>query len=121
MRYDISNESRLFIRQRLSNNVSISVQYSSLWKNSDDTYFNNSIYNPGNGNAITFNNVSNLQPQLFADVNLKLYKDIGLSIGAGYNFRNTMSLYNNSDKVYDGIKSKDNFFVNCSLQFIRLQ
>jgi hypothetical protein len=121
LRYDISNESRFFIRQRLSENVSISAQYSSLWRYSDDTYFNNSIYNPGSNNTATFNNISNLQPQLFADVGFKLWKDIGLSIGAGYNLSNKMSLYNNKDKVYDGLKSKDNFFINCSLQCLRLK
>jgi len=119
MKYDITNESRLFIRQRISNNVSISLQYNSLWNYSEDTYFNNSIYNPGN-NEVTFNKVSYLQPQLFTDVNFKLYKDIGFSIGAGYNFSNKMSFYNNSEKVYTGLHSKDNFFVNFSLQFVRI-
>jgi hypothetical protein len=120
MGYYMTNESRFFIRQRLSNHISISAQYSRLWRYSDDTYFNNSTYYIGITDEITFNRVSNLQPQLFADVNFKLYKDIGISIGAGYNLSSKMSLYNNEDKVYDGFKSKDNFFVNCSLQFIRL-
>ena len=58
---------------------------------------------------------------VFASFDFKLYKDIGFSIGAGYNPSSNMNLYNNNDKVYSGIKSKDNFFVNCSLQFIRLK
>lgn len=119
--YNLSNESRLFVRQRLTNNISISVQYSSLWKYSESAYFNNSNYNTDNGDVVTYNNASNLQPQLFTDVNFKLYDDIGLSIGAGYNFSNKMSLYNNEDKVYGAISSKDNFFVNCSLQFVKVK
>ena len=120
MGYYISNESRLFIRQRLTNNISISVQYSSLWNYSDEAFFNNSIYNPGNNNEVTFNKMSSLQHELFADLNLKLYKDIGFSIGAGYNFSGNMNLYNNKDKVYDALKSKDIIFINFNLQFIRI-
>ena len=119
MAYYISNESRLFIRQRLSNNVSIALQYSRLWNYSEETYFNNSVYNPGNNHMVNFNRASNLKPQLFADVDFKLYKDIGLSIGAGYNFSSKISLYNNEDKVYDAINSKNSIFVNFSLQFLR--
>ena len=121
MAYYISNESRLFIRQRLSNNVSISLQYSRLLNYSEEAYFNNSIYNAPNNNIVNYNRASNLKPQLFADVDFKLWNDIGFSIGAGYNFSNKINLYNNEDKVDDGMKSKDNFFVNCSLQFIRLK
>lgn len=110
MKYFITNESHFFIRQRISNNVGISFQYISMWNHSADTYFNNIIFNPGNNNEVTFNNISFLQPQLFADVDFKLYKDIGFSIGFGYNFSNKMSLYDNNDMVYDAIKSKDNIF-----------
>jgi hypothetical protein len=119
MAFYISNESRLFIRQRLSNNVSISLQYSCLWNYSEETYFNSSIYNPRFNTVVAFNRASNLKPQLFADVDFKLYKDIGLSIGAGYNFSSKISLYNNDDRVYDAINSKNNIFVNFSLQFLR--
>ena len=119
MAYYLSNESRLFIRQRLSNNVSISLQYSCLWNYSEEAYFNNSIYNHGINNKVTFNRVSNSKPQLFADVDFKLNKDIGFSIGAGYNFSSKMSLYNNEDKVYDAFNSKNNILVNFSLQFLR--
>jgi hypothetical protein len=118
MAYYMTNESRIFIRQALSNNVSISFQYSRLWNYSEEVYFNNSIYNTGN-NKVTFNRASDLKPQLFADVDFKLYRDIGFSLGAGYNFSSKMSLYNNEDKVNDAINSKNNIFVNFSLQFLR--
>jgi hypothetical protein len=121
MRFDMQKETRLFIRQRLSNTVSISVQYNRLWNYSIDTYFNNSIFNPDNNNEVTFNNISYLQPQLYAEVNLKLCKDVGFSIGSGYNFSNKMSLYNNEDKVYSGIRGKDNYFITCSMQFAQLK
>ena len=120
MKFMYTTESQFFIRQRITKNVSISAQYYSSFNNSDATYFNNSIFSPNNSSMVTFNNISYLQHQLFASFDFKLYKDIGFSIGAGYNPSSNMNLYNNNDKVYSGIKSKDNFFVNCSLQFIRL-
>ena len=121
MKFMFTTESQFFIRQRLTKNVSVSAQYYSSFNNSDGTYFNNSTFSPNNSSSVTFNNISYLQHQLFVSLDLKLYKDIGFSIGAGYNPSSNMSLYNNSDKVYSGIKSKDNFFVNCSFQFIRLK
>jgi hypothetical protein len=121
LKYTIYNESYLFIRQRLSKKVGVSVQYNSLGNNSEGTYFNNTMYNAGGNNKVIFNKVAYLQQQVFAGVNFNLYKDIGFSIGAGYNFSNKMNLFNNNDKVYNGINSKDNLFVNFSLQFARVK
>jgi len=121
MKFMFTTESQFFIRQRITKHVDISVQYYSSLNNSDATYFNNSMFSPNNNSPVTFNNITYLQHQLFAGIDLKLYKDIGFSIGAGYNPGSNMSLYNNNDKVYTGIKSKDNFFINCSLQFVRLK
>lgn len=121
MKFMYTTESQFFIRQRITKNISISAQYYSSFNNSDATYFNNSTFSPNNSSTVTFNNTSFLQHQLFSSIDLKLYKDIGFSIGAGYNLSSKMSLYSNNDKVYTGIKSKDNFFINCSLQFVRLK
>ncbi|HVN49680.1 MAG TPA: hypothetical protein VMU30_12770 [Bacteroidota bacterium] len=121
MEFLYTTESLCYIRQRLSNSVSISAQYHGSLNNSDATYFENSIYHQDNNHQITYNNITFLQHQIFASIDLKLYKDVGFSIGAGYNLRSNMSLYNNTNKVLDGIKSSDNFFINCSLQFVRLQ
>ncbi len=120
MKFMYTTESLLFIRQRVADNVSIALQYYGSLNNSNATYFNNGTFNPDNS-PVTFNNITYLQHQVFASVGLKLYKDIGFSIGAGYNPRSNMSLYDNNDKVYSGITSKDNIFVNCSLQFVRLK
>ena len=121
MKYFITNESQFFIRQRISNNIGISIQYISVWNHSSDTYFNNSIFNTSGNNEVTFNNISYLQPQLYVDIDFKLFNDIGFSIGLGYNLHNKMRLYDNTDMVYDAINSKDNIFINCSLQFIKLK
>jgi hypothetical protein len=121
MKFMYTTESQFFIRQRLNKSVSISAQYYSSFNNSDATYFNNSIFSLNNSKLVTYNNISYLQHQLFASLDLKVYKDIGFSIGAGYIPGSEMNLYNNSDKVYSGIKSKDSFFVNFGLQFIRLK
>jgi hypothetical protein len=119
MAYYMSNESRIFIRQRLSDDISISAQYSRLYNYNEEVYFNNSVFNTGN-NTVTFNKAVNLNPQIFADVSFNLWKDIGFSVGAGYNFSSNISLYNNEDKVYDAMKSKENLFINFSLQFLRI-
>ncbi len=121
MEFLYTTEALGYIRQRISPVVSVSAQYHGSLNNSDGTYFNNSIFYSDHGQAITYNNVTFLLHQLFASLDLKLYSDIGFSIGAGYNLRSKMSLYDNSDKVYDGVNSKDNYFINFSLQFIRLQ
>jgi hypothetical protein len=121
MDFMYTTESFFYIRQRMTNNVSISVQYNSSLNNSTATYFNNSIYKPGNNSTIIFNKVSNLQPKLFTELNFKLLQDIGFCIGAGYIFSSKMSLFNNNEKVYDGLKSKDNFFVYFSMQFLRFK
>ena len=121
MKFMYTTESHFFIRQRISKYFSISAQYYSTMNNSDATYFNNKTFSPDNISQVIFNNISYLQHQVFASLDLKLYKDIGFSIGAGYNLSSGMSLYNNEDKVFSRINGEDNYFVNFSLQFGRLK
>jgi hypothetical protein len=120
VKYFITNESQIFIRQRISNFIGISLQYNSSWNKSTDTYFGRSILRLSNNNEISYNNITFQQHQLYADIELKLKSDIGFSIGFGYNPSSNISLYVNNDKVYDRIISEDNLFVTFSLQFLKI-
>ena len=121
MEFMITMESLCYVRQRLSNNVSCSVQFANTLNYTSETFFNNTTLSTKDNGVVTYNNVTYYQPKLFGELNFKLWKDVGFSVGAGYNFSNKAKLYNNNDKVYSSLKSKDNFFLNCSLQIIRLK
>ncbi len=120
-KYSVSDETLVFVRQRLSNFISISCQYNSNFNKSDETYFGSVLLNPEIDDQTIYNNLTLFQHQLFTEISFNLYEDIGFNIGFGYNFENKVEFYNNHSLVSDDYISKDNLFINCTLQFLRLR
>ncbi len=118
MKYMITRESQVFVRQRLTQDVGISLQYKSGSNKSIGTYFHADVYSPDRGPGIFFNNCSQIQQQVSVNLGVNLSRNLGMEVGIGYKLKGNMSLYLNDVRVADGLKSANGYFLTCSLQHL---
>jgi len=116
-KYSIQKDAIFFVRQRLTNVFSISMQFKNDYYKSNDTYFKTVVLSTGEN----YNNITSAKKQLSGEVGIKLFNDTSLNVAVGYSFKGKIKLYRNKDFVSDSYNSKDGMFASITLQVLQIK
>jgi hypothetical protein len=116
--YFINGGISSFIQQRITKKVNFSLLYNR--EINDDTYFKTNSIILNSNNNIAFNNISFTNSQLSAEIGFLTTDFIGINIGLGYNFKESIALYHNIDKINSLYCTKPFLSLNLRIQYLKL-